>query len=571
MGMEKQIWGKVNSEYIKDCVLKDHKKYTGKLPSGIVREIARNFQIDELMEAGCKCYRIHPNKNFNGVYIFYLYGGYMCKHITAVQWEFILKLAKSMNSGVFVPMYPLAPEASCRDTFNMLQKTYADLTMGYDIKRLVLMGDSSGAGLALSLAMIAWKEGFRKPDQLVLLSPLIDTEFFDMELEKQVKNKGNVKKGYFFNEAAKEFININWVKDYAIKTEYTSPFYEDYTDICDDVVIFSGIEDIFNCYARAFYNKAKLQGVNVRFFEFERADYDFMFYNSKASKDAFRYLEDVLNGSYENSLAELYPVKMMAGWTKKYSEIIKDEWAERFIYDNNIDFSSLKTRISEYRNLMLASVCNACDTKVRRFIMQFPNASIINLKCGLGNMFARLDNGRIQWYSVDTHNIMSVRRSMYGEREREKTIGRDIMDFTWLDEINCRRNKGVMFVCNESLSYLRLNEVKELVRNINCKFPGAEIVFIASSSGANIYTNFMYRNNAIYTDKKRFFINNTQKVIGEWGTDYKIMEEEPVMEFAKTQEKLKFSTKFAMKYNKISYNHKVIHVRLGSEAYEILI
>ena len=51
MGMEKQIWGKVNSEYIKDCVLKDHKKYTGKLPSGIVREIARNFQIDELEEA----------------------------------------------------------------------------------------------------------------------------------------------------------------------------------------------------------------------------------------------------------------------------------------------------------------------------------------------------------------------------------------------------------------------------------------------------------------------------------------------------------------------------------------
>ncbi len=108
----------------------------------------------------------------------------MCKHITAVQWEFILKLAKSMNSGVFVPMYPLAPEASCRDTFNMLQKTYADLTMGYDIKRLVLMGDSSGAGLALSLAMIAWKEGFLKPDQLVLLSPLIDTEFFDMDLDK---------------------------------------------------------------------------------------------------------------------------------------------------------------------------------------------------------------------------------------------------------------------------------------------------------------------------------------------------------------------------------------------------
>ena len=58
MGMEKHMRGKVNSEYIKDGVLKEHKKYTGKLPSGVLREIARNFQMDELVVAGCKCYRI---------------------------------------------------------------------------------------------------------------------------------------------------------------------------------------------------------------------------------------------------------------------------------------------------------------------------------------------------------------------------------------------------------------------------------------------------------------------------------------------------------------------------------
>ena len=96
MGMEKHMRGKVNSEYIKDGVLKEHKKYTGKLPSGVLREIARNFQMDELVVAGCKCYRIHPNKNFNGIYVFYLYGGYMCKHITAEQWEFILKLVRDL-------------------------------------------------------------------------------------------------------------------------------------------------------------------------------------------------------------------------------------------------------------------------------------------------------------------------------------------------------------------------------------------------------------------------------------------------------------------------------------------
>lgn len=563
---------KINSEYIKDKVLKERKKYTDKLPSGASREIAKNFQIDELNIADCKCYSIHPNRNFKGIYIFYIYGGGMCKNITAAHWEFILRLAKCTGSGVVLPMYPLAPECSCKDTFNMLEKTYGSLTTGYDIERLILMGDSSGAGLALSLAMIAWKEGFRKPDQLILISPLLDTEFFDKELEAQIRKAGINKTGYFFNDGAKEFINKYWVKDYALKLEYTSPFYEDYTDICDDVIIFSGINDMFNCYSRAFYNKAKLQGVNIRFFESDGADHNFMLEKGNAaSENAFRYLEDVINEEYSNSMTELYPIKLMASWTKKYPEIIRDEWAERFIYDNKIDFSSINTNISEYRNLMLAASFAACDAKVRKFIMEFPNATIVNLRCGLDNMFARLDNGRIQWYSVDTHNIMSVRRAMYGEREREKTVGRDIMDFTWLDDIHCTRNMGVMFVCNGGLGYLRSWQLKELIEKINIKFPGADLAFTATTSGASAYLNFMYRNKAVYKDRKRNSINDAQKVLGGWGTDYRLISEEPLMKYIGKQKNIKPWTKFAIGYNKITYNHKIIHVRLGSEAYEILV
>lgn len=558
---------KLNKEGLKKAVLKKRKKYYHKLPSYIYKL----FEVDELIEGGCRCYRIIQPQSFNGTYIIYLYGGGMCHNIDNAQWDFITYLCLRTGTGLFVPMYPLAPENCCREVFNMLVKAYSNFTKGRDVEHVVLMGDSSGAGLALSLAMLAWKDGMRKPDQLILLSPALDTEFFDQELEQQVLENHGKDKRVFYNAAAKDFINAYWVRDYAVKTEYTSPYYEDYTDLCDDVVIFSGIEDLFNCYARAFYNKAKLQGVNIRFFEFEEEGHDFLIYSKRNTrKKAFEYLVDVINNTYAASIPDIYPLKLMVEWSKKYPEMIKDEWASKFIYDNKFDFSSVK-RISEYNNVRLAATYAACDSKVRRYINEFPNCTIVNIGCRLDNMFERLDNGRVQWYSVDTHNIMSVRRSMYGERTREKTIGRSLTDFSWVDEIVCKRNQGIMFVCNDAMTYMSLGQIRTLLDRICERFPGAELVFTASTTGATIYLNMRRRRYVISRGKKKSALDDAQKLLGNWRIDYKIMSEEPVMKYFTERKGLKLRTKASVRYNLISYNHKIVHVRLGSEAYDIRI
>ena len=555
---------KLNIEGIRDFILSERKKSVDRVPE----KITKLFDVDELMESGFKSYRIVPRERFNGTYIIYLYGSSMFFNIDGEQWDFISKLALDTGCGLFVPMYPIAPENKCKDTFNMLCKAYSDFTMGHDVDKVILMGDSSGAGLALSIAMIAWNEGLRKPDQLIMLSPLIDTEFFDTELEAIISDTIDKSGRIFYNEQLKRFINDYWVKDYAVKTDYTSPFYGDYTDLCDDVVLFSSVEDMFNCYSRAFYNKAKTQGVNVRFFEFDEAYHDFIIYEkSNIQKEAYGYLVDVIGNTYENSVYDIYPLKLLSDWTKRYPDIIKDEWASKFIYDHRFDYSKINTHLNEYQNLILATTLAACDQKVKQYILKFPNCTVVNLGCGLDNMFGRVDNGRIQWYSVDTHNIMSVRRAMYGERKREKTIGRSILDFSWIDDISCKRNQGVIFVCNDTLSYFRKNDVRELVEKIANRFPSCEMVFAISTSGATKYANMFLKNTAIMKRMKHFSLNDAYRVFTAWKSDYKIMEEEPVMKYLPKGMKLKTSTKLKKAYNKLTYNHKIVHVKLGSEAY----
>lgn len=558
---------KMDKSALKNRVLKDRKKYYHKLPSYIYKQ----FEVDELLEGGRRCYRMIPKENFSGAYIVYIYGSCMCKNISDEQWSFITKLSMKTGAGLFVPMYPLAPENCCREVFDMLQKAYTNLTMGCDVDKVILLGDSSGAGLALSLSIVAWKEGLRKPDQLVLLSPALDTEFFDKELETKVMDSVYNEDRYFYSEGAKDFINSFWVKDYAVKTEYTSPYYEDYTDICDDVVIVSSLNDMFNCYARAFYQKAKKQGLNIRFFEFEEGNHNFLIHSkSDEKKKAFEHLVDVINKTFDASVIDVYPLKLLSTWSKNYPELIRDDWASKFVYSNKFDFSKIRTKYSEYRNLVMATSLAACDRAVERYIMEYPNSTVVNIGCSLDNMFERMDNGRVQWYSIDSHNTMSVRRAMYGERPREKTIGRTLMDLTWVDEISCDRNKGIIFVCHDELSFCRPQDVKNMLDKIWRKFPGAEFVFTTSTTGATAYMN-IFRDTTRTLKKRKMSINDATKVISEWRTDYKILAEEPLSKYLPKTIKLKLFTKMAVGYNKISYNHKLIRVKLGSEAYEVAI
>lgn len=568
MGKLNKKNSKLNMDEIKSMATKIQKKLPNKLP--ITCE--KGFDIDELIEDKCVCYRMRPVDTFNGTYIVYIYGSSTCFNMSMQQWEFITKLSQETGCGLFVPMYPLAPEFGCREVFKMLKKAYSNFCLGHDVNQVILMGDSSGAGLALSLTMLAWKEGFRKPNQLIMLSPFIDTEFFDKKLEAKVFENSKNEDRFWFNEAFRDFINTYWVKDYAVKTEYTSPFYEDYTDLCDDVCIFSGTRDMFNCYAREFYNKAKQDGVNIRFFEFDNEPHDFVIYGeSDIAKKAYEHLKDIINHTYNASLTELFPIKLLADWTKKYPEDVNDEWALKFIYDNKFDFSKLPVSINKTSNLFLAATTSACDQIVKKYILEYPNCTVVNIGCALENTFSRMDNGRIQWYNIDTHNVISVRRAMYGERKREKTIGRAIMNFTWLDEVVCDRNKGVLFICKDVFPYMKFNQVKNLIEKIRENFPGAELVFTASSTGSNIHNNVNYKKHSLKQRKKRLAVDDAQELFNAWRPDIQIISEEPVMKYFNCKKEASLSQKLAIKFNMITYNHKVIRMKIGSEDYNIKI
>ncbi|RAP52436.1 MAG: hypothetical protein BZ137_08690, partial [Methanosphaera sp. rholeuAM130] len=76
--------------------------------------------------------------------VIYLHGGIYVDEIMLPHLTFCDKLAKKVNACVFAPIYPLAPNHTYEETYEILEKLYEHLlTMD---KPIIIMGDSAGGG-----------------------------------------------------------------------------------------------------------------------------------------------------------------------------------------------------------------------------------------------------------------------------------------------------------------------------------------------------------------------------------------------------------------------------------------
>ena len=90
---------------------------------------------------------IHFINSDSSKIIIYLHGGGYVKESNIFQYSFVNQLFKN-GFDVYFPIYPLAPIYTYKNTYDMLLKLYNNL-LDKD-KKIVLIGDSAGGGLALA-------------------------------------------------------------------------------------------------------------------------------------------------------------------------------------------------------------------------------------------------------------------------------------------------------------------------------------------------------------------------------------------------------------------------------------
>lgn len=133
-------------------------------------------EIDHMTVWTCR-----PRRRSCAATVLYLHGGGYVHPLTADYWRLVRALTRA-PAEVVVPCYPLAPDATVDDVLPLLVELCARLHRAHPDRPVVLMGDSAGGALVLTLARCLREREAVGPAAVVALSPWLDATLADPEV-----------------------------------------------------------------------------------------------------------------------------------------------------------------------------------------------------------------------------------------------------------------------------------------------------------------------------------------------------------------------------------------------------
>ncbi len=182
-----------------------------------------------------------------------------------------------------------------------------------------------------------------------------------------------------------------------------------------------------------------------------------------------------------------------------------------------IKMSKLKTKVGAImagtRQFDLATVC-------KEYISRYPSASVVNMGCGLDTTFYQIDNGIVTCYNIDFEDVITIRKDLIPPKEREQNIACDIMDYSWFDSIDYKKENGVVFFGSGLFYYFKKKDVKDLLINMAGRFPGGKIVFDATNAKGIKKMAKTWLSPAQMSEVGLYFSLEDKKEIEEWSDKF---------------------------------------------------
>jgi O-methyltransferase involved in polyketide biosynthesis len=115
------------------------------------------------------------------------------------------------------------------------------------------------------------------------------------------------------------------------------------------------------------------------------------------------------------------------------------------------------------------------DEAVRRFLGTHPAGTVVALGEGLETQFWRVDNGQVQWLSVDLPETMELRRRLLPDGRRQSSHAGSALDLRWLDGLDPA--DPVLVTAQGLLPYFQREQVHGLIAGVAERLPGSLLVF----------------------------------------------------------------------------------------------
>ena len=233
---------------LRRLVAKADKRKKGKLAPGIVVEETelplpgrwlRNLQGDD------------------GRVILYLHGGAFIIRMPESHSEMVSRLCKGTGMSAFLPWYRLAPEHVFPAAAEDCLASYRYLLETYRAENIVVMGDSAGANLTLSLLNLIKQHHLPMPRAAVALSPI--TDFAEISATWLMHTRLDP----LFAMKNYSLPQLHYLRGKNIMDPIASPIYGDLGGLPPLLLIAGGVEALRDDSV-AYVRKAIEAGVNAR-------------------------------------------------------------------------------------------------------------------------------------------------------------------------------------------------------------------------------------------------------------------------------------------------------------------
>lgn len=252
------------------------------------RKTKRACHIREFQINNRNVFELSPKiKKDDGKHILYLHGGAYVNSFVIFHWEFLAEMVNRVGCTVTAPDYPLAPEYTYKDSFEMVSTLYRQLISTVKPGNLVIMGDSSGGGFALAMAQKMRYEQIEQPGQIILLSPWLDITLSNPSI-KDIDGVGPFLGIEGLQQAGKKYAGDTSLDHYLL-----SPIYGPLEGL-GKISVFIGSKDILAADARKLKSLAEAKGIEINYYEYEDMLHAWMFLNFPESKKARQQIMDLV-------------------------------------------------------------------------------------------------------------------------------------------------------------------------------------------------------------------------------------------------------------------------------------
>ena len=248
------------------------------IESKVPEEVQESCHLEVKEYKNRKIFIITPKEETtNPLKILYFHGGSYVAEASKDHWNFIQKIVEITKATIIMPDYPLTPKHNYKDVFEMVEPLYQEIIQKIDTKNLILMGDSAGGGLTLALEEKIGEKNIPQPQKTILISPWLDVRLNNPKIDEVQKTDKEL------NKETLLLAGIAYAGEDGINSYLVNPIDGDLSKL-QNIVIFTGTNDILNPDVSVLAEKAKQVGVNIQVKKYKDAPH-IWFINQKGEKE----------------------------------------------------------------------------------------------------------------------------------------------------------------------------------------------------------------------------------------------------------------------------------------------